>query len=43
VVGEACGMKLIMQTTQTRIRCKLCEKVDTKLVRRVAEVDRIGR
>lgn len=36
-------MKLIMQTVPTGTKCKLCEKIDTKMRRRVAEVDRIGR
>ncbi len=36
-------MKLIMQTVPTGTKCKLCEKIDTKMRRRAAEVDRIGR
>jgi hypothetical protein len=36
-------MKLIMQTIPTGTKCKLCEKIDTKMRRRAAEVDRIGR
>jgi hypothetical protein len=42
-IGETCGMKLIMQTIPTGTKCKLCEKIDTKMRRRAAEVDRIGR
>lgn len=42
-MGETCGMKLIMQTIPCAQKCKLCEKIDTKLRRRAAEVDRIGR
>lgn len=36
-------MKLIMQTVPTGTKCKLCEKIDTKMRRRAAEVDRINR
>ena len=36
-------MKLIMQTVPVGQKCKLCEKIDTKMRRRVAEVDRINR
>lgn len=36
-------MKLIMQTVPTGTKCKLCEKIETKMRRRGAEVDRIGR
>jgi len=42
-MGETCGMKLVMQTLPTGTKCKLCEKIDTKMRRRAAEVDRIGR
>lgn len=42
-MGETCGMKLVMQTIPTGTKCKLCEKIDTKMRRRTAEVDRIGR
>ncbi|KAH7069131.1 hypothetical protein BKA63DRAFT_389020, partial [Paraphoma chrysanthemicola] len=38
-----CGMKLVMQTIPTGTKCKLCIKIDTKMRRRAAEVDRIGR
>jgi hypothetical protein len=36
-------MKLVMQTFAAGTRCKLCDKIDTKMRRRAAEVDRIGR
>lgn len=36
-------MKLIMQTVSVGQKCKLCEKIDTKVRRRAAEVDRINR
>lgn len=36
-------MKLIMQTVPTGTYCKLCEKINTKMRRRAAEVDRVGR
>lgn len=36
-------MKLIMQTISTGTRCKLCEKIDTKMRRRAAEAERINR
>jgi len=36
-------MKLIMQTVPVGQKCKLCEKIDTKMRRRAAEVDRINR
>jgi len=42
-MGETCGMKLIMQTIPTSTQCKLCDKIDTKMRRRAAEVDRIAR
>ena len=41
--GETCGMKLIMQTVPISTKCKLCEKIDTKIRRRQAEVERISR
>lgn len=42
-MGETCGMKLVMSTLPVGQKCKLCEKIDTKMRRRGAEVDRIGR
>jgi len=36
-------MKLIMQTVPVATKCKLCEKIDTKMRRRAAEVERINR
>lgn len=42
-IGETCGMKLIMQTIPTSTKCKLCEKIETKMRRRTAEVERVKR
>ena len=42
-MGETCGMKLINQTVPVSQRCKLCEKIDTKMRRRGAEVERVKR
>lgn len=42
-MGETCGMKLIMQTVPAGQKCKLCEKIDTKMRRRATEVKRISR
>ena len=36
-------MKLVMQTIPISQKCRLCEKTDTKLKRRKAEVERINR
>lgn len=36
-------MKLIMQTVPVGQKCKLCEKIDTKMRRRAAEVERVNR
>jgi hypothetical protein len=36
-------MKLIMQTVPIGQKCKLCEKIDTKMRRRAAEVERVNR
>ena len=36
-------MKLIMQTVPVSQKCKLCDKIDTKQRRRLAEEDRISR
>lgn len=36
-------MKLIMTTVPVSQKCKLCEKIDTKMRRRAAEVERINR
>lgn len=36
-------MKLIMQTVSVDQKCKLCEKIDTKMRRRAAEVERIDK
>ncbi|KAF2653849.1 hypothetical protein K491DRAFT_633138 [Lophiostoma macrostomum CBS 122681] len=42
-VGETCGMRLIMQTVPVGQKCKFCEKIDTKMRRRQAEVERVHR
>ena len=36
-------MKLVMQTLPVNNKCKLCEKIDTKLRRRQTECERITR
>ena len=36
-------MKLIMQTVPVSTKCKLCDKIDTKVRRRQAEFERISR
>jgi hypothetical protein len=36
-------MKLIMTTVPVGQKCKLCDKIDTKMRRRTAEVDRVAR
>ncbi len=41
--GETCGMKLIMQTYPMNQKCKICDKIETKLRRKGAEEDRIRR
>ncbi|KAI9826567.1 MAG: hypothetical protein M1832_006163 [Thelocarpon impressellum] len=41
--GETCGMKLVMMSYRINNKCKTCEKIDTKLRRRAAEVERISR
>ncbi|CAI6331936.1 unnamed protein product [Periconia digitata] len=42
-IGETCGMKLIMQTIAVGQKCRLCEKIETKMRRRATEMDRIAR
>ncbi|KAF2452835.1 hypothetical protein BDY21DRAFT_294054 [Lineolata rhizophorae] len=42
-IGETCGMKLVMTTFDVKQRCKLCEKIETKMRRRAAEMERINR
>ena len=41
--GETCGMKLVMATYRNGNKCKTCDKIDTKLRRRAAEMERISR
>ena len=36
-------MKLIMQTVPVSQKCKLCDKIETKHRRKLAEMERIGR
>ncbi|KAF2398749.1 hypothetical protein EJ06DRAFT_531842 [Trichodelitschia bisporula] len=42
-IGETCGMKLVYTTAEVRNKCKLCDKVDTKLRKREVELARINR
>lgn len=42
-MGETCGMKLVFHTTHLQQKCKICDKVDCKVRKRAAEVDRISR
>ncbi|KAK2734618.1 hypothetical protein FQN57_001612 [Myotisia sp. PD_48] len=42
-LGETCGMKLVHSTEAVNTICKLCEKIETKLRRRAAEVERLNR
>jgi hypothetical protein len=42
-MGETYGVKMVMQTICAQTRCKSCDKIDTKMRRRAAEVDRIHR
>jgi hypothetical protein len=42
-MGETCGMKLVYQVAKQPSKCKLCERVDTKLRKRQQECDRITR
>jgi hypothetical protein len=42
-MGETCGMKLVNQNLQQGQKCKLCERIETKLRRREIEVDRVAR
>ncbi|EPS33822.1 hypothetical protein PDE_08784 [Penicillium oxalicum 114-2] len=41
--GETCGMKLVNVTENDASKCRLCEKIETKLRRRSAEIDRLER
>lgn len=41
--GETCGMKFVRETLPVQQKCKLCEKVDTKMRRRAAEIERVER
>ena len=41
--GETCGMKLIMSTLPVGQKCAICTKIDTKIRRRMAEVEKIKR
>lgn len=36
-------MKLVMSTLKTGVKCRICDKIDTKRRRRAAEMDRINR
>lgn len=41
--GETCGMKLVMQTYGLQMKCKTCEKIDTKRRRLQHEQERLQR
>ncbi|PYH77650.1 hypothetical protein BO82DRAFT_344338 [Aspergillus uvarum CBS 121591] len=41
--GETCGMRLVNETFNEKAKCRLCDKIDTKVRRRNAEVDRLTR
>ncbi|KAB8346107.1 hypothetical protein FH972_023155 [Carpinus fangiana] len=41
--GETCGMKLVNGALGVDGKCKMCEKIDTKLRRKKAEEDRVAR
>jgi hypothetical protein len=42
-IGKTCGMTLIMHAVQVDDECKVCKKIDTKMKRRAAEVERMRR
>ena len=42
-MGETCGIKLVMTTSNLDQKCRICDKIDTKQRRRAAEKDRINR
>ena len=42
-MGETCGMKLVWNTNRMEESCKLCEKIETKIKRQSAEIERIKR
>ena len=42
-IGETCGMKLINQTLLVPQKCKICDKIDTKLRRREKLVENVTR
>ena len=42
-MGETCGMRLVLDTIQRQSKCRLCDKIDTKMRKRQAEFDRIKR
>ncbi|OJJ30315.1 hypothetical protein ASPWEDRAFT_45864 [Aspergillus wentii DTO 134E9] len=41
--GETCGMRLVNQTEREQTPCRLCEKIETKHRRRIAEKERLDR
>ncbi|RAK77309.1 uncharacterized protein BO72DRAFT_429035 [Aspergillus fijiensis CBS 313.89] len=41
--GETCGMRLVNETFNEKVKCRLCDKIDTKVRRRNAEVERLTR
>ncbi|PNS16232.1 hypothetical protein CAC42_6339 [Sphaceloma murrayae] len=42
-VGETCGMRFISQNVVMPNKCKICEKIDTKMRRREKEYERYTR
>lgn len=42
-MGETCGIKLVSTSYRVGSTCKICEKIDTKQRRRMAEVERVTR
>ena len=41
--GETCGSKMVYATRDVDSKCRLCEKIDTKIRRSIAERDRVAR
>ncbi|KAI9370040.1 hypothetical protein BJX61DRAFT_112326 [Aspergillus egyptiacus] len=41
--GETCGMRLVNTTEFETTKCRLCEKIETKLRRRSNELERLNR
>lgn len=41
--GETCGIKLVHSVIRNGERCKICQKIDTKLRRRADQIAKIKR